>query len=157
MAVDISHIKDRDIANAFDSSFNVFPFGSYTAITNTASFTATTAQFTNASVDVTIDLTGTLAGAANLTTPTALQIAQALPGPTLNHGYVLTVINNSSGAFAWTLVGGSGVTVSGGTGGAAIAQHTSRYFLVTITAMTITNGQITAATVTIQNIGSGTN
>lgn len=116
----------------------------YNALINTASFTATAAEMASAQVNV-MDLTGTLAGAANVTTDTAAALFAALPNAKAGSTCRLRIINNSSGAFAWTLVGGTGVTIDGT---ATINQHTYRDFLVSV---------VSAAAVTIQNIGSGTN
>lgn len=126
-------------------ALQVFPVGQYAAATNTAAFTATTAQMVGAQTTV-LDLTGTLTAGAAITTPTAAAIIAALPGGGyVGETYALKLINNSSGAFSWTLTAGSGVTVSGT---ATVAQNTSRTWLVT---------EATATTVTMQNIGAGTN
>ncbi len=121
-----------------------FSAGVYSAATNTSSFTATTAQTIGKPL-VVLNLTGTLAAAANVTTPTAAQLWAAVGNAQAGQTYVLRVINNSSGAFAWTLVGGTGVTISGT---ASVAQNTYREWLVTLTNST---------TVSVQNIGAGTN
>lgn len=118
--------------------------GAYSAATNTSGFTATTAQISGAPL-VVLNLTGTLAAAANVTTPTASAIWAAIGNAQAGQSYVLRIINNSSGAYAWTLVGGTGVTVSGT---ASVAQNVSREWLVTLTSSTA---------VTMQNIGSGAN
>lgn len=116
----------------------------YNALTNAAAFVATAAEIASARENV-MDLTGTLAGAANVTTDTAAAIIAAIPNAKVGSTCQLRVINNSSGAFAWTLVAGNNVTVDGT---ASIAQHTYRDFLISVASST---------TVTIQNIGSGTN
>jgi hypothetical protein len=107
---------------------------------------------TNASVGATTaaagDLTGGLTticnysavGAANLTTRTAAQMFADM-GAVVGQSYELEIMNSSGGAM--TLVGGAGVTVNGT---ATIALNTTRWFSVTFTS---------AATVTIQNLGSG--
>ena len=102
------------------------------------------AKLTGAAVDVTLALTGALAGAANATTDTAANIIAAIPLAYVGQTYLLTIINESSGAFAWTVVAGTGVTV---TGTATIAQNTWRQFMVTVAS---------ATTVTLQNVGTGT-
>lgn len=94
------------------------------------------------------DLTGALnvtanysaIGGANLTTRTAAQmIADA--GLVLGQAYELEIMNPGAGTL--TLVGGTGVTISGT---ATIATQVARWFVVTVTG---------AATITIQNVGSG--
>lgn len=122
---------------------------SYVAITNTTSFTLTAAQVSNSGKggEVVLNMTGTLAGAATATTPTAALWIAAMPNAIPGATYTLRVINNSSGAFAWTLAGGTGVTVNGT---ATVAQNTFRDFAVTVNAAS-------GGTVTVQNIGSGTN
>jgi hypothetical protein len=79
-------------------------------------------------------------GAANLTTRTAAQmIADA--GLILGQTYEVEIMNSSGGTT--TLVGGTGVTI---TGTATMATNTARWFAVTVTG---------AATMTFQNLGSG--
>lgn len=111
--------------------------GTVTTAANTTSFTATTAQILPTSMNapsVFFTLTGTLAGAGTVTTPTAAQIFAALPsGAALGQAYLLKIANESSGAFAWTLAGGTGVTL---TGSGVIPQYGSRNFLVTFTSAT---------------------
>lgn len=96
---------------------------------------------------VVLNMTGTLGAGANLTTDTAANMAAALAGygtaPTATIAYILRIINSSGGAFSWTVVGGTGVTVNGT---ATIAQNTWREFLVTISG---------GNTVTMQAIGTG--
>jgi len=104
----------------------------------------TAAKLTGAAVDVSLALTGALAAAANATTDTAADIISAIPLAYVGQTYGLRIINNSSGAFAWTIVAGVGVTVNGT---ATIAQNTFRDFVVTIA---------TATTVTLQSVGVGT-
>lgn len=121
---------------------------SFSANTATTSTTLTVAQVTGNSGagEVVLSMTGTLGAGATATTPTAAAIIAALPAVKSGTAYTLRVINNSSGAFAWTVAGGTGVTV---TGTATVAQNTFRDFAVTVNS--------SAGTVTLQNIGSGTN
>jgi hypothetical protein len=95
------------------------------------------------------DLTGALTvnaiysniGANNLTTRTAAQmIADA--GLVVGQSYELGIGNTNAGTL--TLVGGTGVTISGT---ATIALNVLRWYVVTVTG---------AAAITIQNTGSGT-
>lgn len=121
----------------------------YTAIANTTSFTLTAAQVTGSGKGgfVVLNMTGALAAGATATTPTAALWIAAMPSAVPGAVYTIRVINNSSGAFAWTVAGGTGVTV---TGTATIAQNTFRDYAVTVNAAG-------AGTVTLQNVGSGTN
>lgn len=115
----------------------------YTANAATASTTATAASMTGKSF-VVLDMTGTLAAAGNLTTPTAAQLIAANPNFPLGGSYTLRVINETAATDAWTLVGGTGVTVSGT---ATISAASFTDFLVTFTSATV---------VGIQRVGSGT-
>src|SRR5215831_8922637 len=115
----------------------------YSAATNTTSFTATAAQFAGTNFCV-LNCTGTLGSGQNITTPTAAAIIAAMGSPLVGGNYRLRIINSSGGAFSWTVVAGSGVTINGT---ATIAQNTWRDFLVTVA---------TASTITMQSIGTGT-
>ena len=122
------------------------PAAAYYADSNAAAHVLTAAELTGAFASVVLALTGALAAAANATTDTAANIVAALPSPSVGTTYTLRVINESSGAFAWTIVGGAGVTV---TGTASIAQNTWRDFIVTVTA-------VATPAVSLQNVGTGT-
>lgn len=106
----------------------------------------TAANLTGSSNDVILALTGALTGAANATTDTAANIVAAMASPAVGAAYRLRIINESSANFTWTVVGGSGVTV---TGTATIAQNTWREFVVTVT-------NVGTPAVTLQNVGTGT-
>ncbi|MGN6657081.1 MAG: hypothetical protein ACTHJ9_17310 [Rhodanobacter sp.] len=109
----------------------------------TSAATATAASMAGSN-DCTLNMTGTLAGAANLTTATAAAlIAQAGNAP-VGSSWRVRIMNTSSGNFAWTLVGGTGVTVNGT---ATIAQDAWRDFQVAVGAN---------STITMQAIGGGT-
>jgi len=123
MAIDISKIKDGPTALALDSALNTTANGVYNAATNTTSFTMTAAQMGLTGVGsetAVLDCTGTLGSGQNITTLTAALMWAALAAPVNGQAYVLRIINNSSGAFSWTLVGGTGVTINGT---ATIAQN----------------------------------
>lgn len=114
----------------------------YNTASNTTAFTATTAQLTGKSL-VILDLTGTLGGAAALTTPTAALLIPAYP--LMSSGsYILRIIDRNSATNSWTLTGGTGVTVTGGT----VTFATYRDYVVT---------SPTSTTVTMTSIGAGTN
>lgn len=110
--------------------------------TNTTSFTATAAQVAPAVAgarQVAVLLTGALAAGATLTTPTAAQIAAAIPVPSVVGGtvigetWLLRFSNESTGAFAWTIAGGTGVTI---TGSATVPQNGARTYLATLVSAT---------------------
>lgn len=118
----------------------------YTTASNTTGFTASAAQVTGGLASVDLALTGTLGAGANITTPTAAAIVAALHCPTVGTSYRLRITNRSGGAFSWTVVAGSGITLNGT---ATIAQNTWREFV-----MTVTNAATPA--VTMQSVAVGT-
>lgn len=129
---------------------NIFqPNAKYNTNAATAATTLTAAQLTGGFADVVLAMTGALAAGANATTDTAANIMAAIPDGQayVGYSYKLRIINESSGAFAWTVVGGTGVTV---TGTASIAQNTWREFIATVTAVG------SAPTITLQSAGTGT-
>ena len=119
----------------------------YNVDSSAAAHVLTAANLTGGFVGVTLAMTGALAAGETGTTDTAANIIAAIPVYQRGVGfsYKLRVINESSGAFDWTVAGGTGVTV---TGTATVAQNTWREFLVTIA---------TATTITMQSTGTGTN
>lgn len=121
------------------------PSTQYAALTNTTGFTLTAAGNEAGAQDCTLALTGTLGGAANVQSDTALDIVAAVPNARAGTSYRLRVINASGANFAWTLTTNTGMTL---TGTMSIAQNTWRDFYVTLTSLTA---------VTIQSIGTGTN
>jgi hypothetical protein len=123
----------QDMQGAGYSTTNPTPQD--TQLGTVGAMTLTAAQFAHSSggSDVTLELTGTQVGAFNVTTPTAAQIVTAMNNPIPGQTYRLRVVNQSGGAFTGTLVGGTGVTI---TGTATIAQNTWRDFIVTITSLT---------------------
>lgn len=129
------------IVAAYGSVLNL-PNGQYHADTSTAGFTATGGEVAGAR-DVVLDLTGTLVGAASLQLPTAAALVAAVPDAVVGETYVLRVLNNSSGAFAWTLTTNTGITLNGTV---TINQNQWREWLVTLTSLTA---------VSLQNIGAG--
>lgn len=131
------------VSNIVTSGRNAF-----STATNTSAFTATTAQ-TSGAANVTLSLTGTLSAGAAITLPTAALLVAARSHPYVGETYRLRIINNSSGAFAWTVTAGTGDTV---TGTATVAQSTWREYMVSFT--NVTSG---SEAVTFQNIGAGTN
>ncbi len=122
------------------------PNCAYHADSSTTSHVLTAANLTGGFFSVNLAMTGALTAAETGTTDTAANIIAAIPVEQryVGFNYKLRVINESSGAFAWTVAGGTGVTV---TGTATVAENTWREFVVTIA---------TATTVTLQNVGTGT-
>jgi hypothetical protein len=114
--------------------------------TATAHVLTAATYLTGGATGVILAMTGALTGATTATTDTAANIIAAIPQAQRYIGftYRLRVINESSGDFAWTIAGGTGVTI---TGTATVAQDTWREYVVTIA---------TATTVTLQNVGTGT-
>lgn len=110
----------------------------YTANATAGATTAAAGDLTGAAY---VNALYSAVGAANLTTRTAaLMIADA--GLVVGQTYMLNIANSNAGTT--TLVGGTGVTI---TGTATIAQNTTRQFMVKVTA---------AATMTFQSVGTGT-
>lgn len=122
---------------------------SYSANAATTSATATAAQIVGTPPGgfVVLDMTGSLGGAANLTTPTAAALIAAAPNLGNTASYTLRIINETAATNAWTLVGGTNVTVSGT---ATIAAASFTDWIVTF------NKTAATPTVTIQRAGSGT-
>jgi hypothetical protein len=128
-------------------SINPWPTAAYNAATNTSGFTATQSQVM-AAQDTVLALTGTLTAGAALTLPTVSALLATL---TPQQGVVgsttlLRVLNESGGAFAWTVTTNTGWTLNGTM---SVAQTTFRDFIITI------NGVGASAAATIQDIGGG--
>jgi hypothetical protein len=109
-----------------------------------AGTTLTAANVTGGAATVYLAMTGALAGAANAQLPTVAVMAALLHSPTPGSSFTLRVLNESSGAFAWSVTTNTGWTL---TGTLSIAQNTWRDFVVTLTTLT---------TATLQNVGAGT-
>lgn len=115
--------------------------------TNTTAFTLGASQISGAAQTFLI-LSGTLGGAAAVTLPTVASLLAALPASVINSPVGLTwqlrVINNSGGAFAWTVTTNTGWTLAGTQ---TVAQSTFRDYVLTITS---------ATTATLTSVGTGT-
>lgn len=112
--------------------------------TSTSAATLTAASLAAGDPAV-IAMTGTLGGAATLTLPTVAILAAAAAGAVAQGAtWVVRILNQSSGAFAWTLTTAAGWTL---TGNMVIGNNTWAEFLVTIAAG--------GAAGTVQRIGSG--
>jgi hypothetical protein len=116
----------------------------FTTNSATANTTLTAANITGGSDEVTLNLTGTLGGAANAQLPTVAAMVAAIPNAFATQSYKLRIINSSGGAFAWTVTTNTGWTLNGTM---SIAQNTWRDFYITLTSL---------AAATLQNIGTGT-
>jgi len=132
------------------------PTVGFSALGNTASIVLPATQICSGRDISYVNMLGTLTANATLTTDTAANIIaliQNLFGPNVNvvgTTWVMRISNASSGAFSWTLAGGTGVTVAvmgGDAGSLAIAQNTWREFYVSI---------LTATTVYMISVGTGT-
>lgn len=114
-----------------------------TTNTSTSSATATVAQMAPTAYGqqaISLLLTGTLGAGGTLTTPTAAAIIAAVPlpvggasGSNVGSSWVIRISNESSGAYAWTLAAGTGVTVPTSVN---IPQYGAKSYLVTITSAT---------------------
>lgn len=111
----------------------------------TAAVTLSAANITGADAEVVLALTGALAAGAAATLPTVAALAAALHAPQAGLSYKLRIINESSGAFAWTVTTNTGWTLNGTM---TIAQNTWRDFIVMFTS---------ATTATLQSVGTGAN
>ena len=100
--------------------------------TSAVSFTASGALVTGGVSTVDLQLTGTLTAAATITMPSIASLTTALHSPNVGTSYRLRMINQSSGAFAWTVAVPAGYTA---TGTQTIAQGTWREFVVTLTTL----------------------
>lgn len=127
------------LQNIVDSTLIAPGLPKYTKNTTSGATTAAAGDLTGA-VEVFAEYSAV--GAANLTTRTAAQMIADAGNVQTNDAYVVRIINTSGGTT--TLVGGTGVTI---TGTATMATSTWRGFLVTFTG---------ASAMTFQNIGAGT-
>lgn len=134
----------QDMQGAGYSTTNPTPQDVQVATVGAITLTAAQFAHTGGGSDVTLELTGAQVGAFNVTTPTAAQIMAAMNNPIPGQTFRLRIVNQSSGAFAGTLLGGTGVTV---TGTATVAQNTWRDFIVTI---------VSSTQVTVRSIATGT-
>lgn len=98
-------------------------------VANTASAAATLTAVSVAGNDSfnVIAMTGSLSGGGALTLPTIAQVQAVLPFANINSGFVMRIMNQSAGNFAWTLTN-NGSFVTSGT--STIAQTTFRDFAV---------------------------
>jgi hypothetical protein len=116
----------------------------YNTNTATASATLTGANISGAINAVTLNLTGTLGGAANAQLPTVANLVAAIPNPVAGYSYKLRIANTSSANFAWTVITNTGWTLNGTM---TVAQTAFRDFKLTLNTLT---------TATLQNDGGGT-
>lgn len=98
-------------------------------VANTASAAATLTAVSVAGNDSynVIAMTGSLSGGAALTLPTIAAVQAVLPFVNINSGFVMRIMNQSAGNFAWTVTN-NGSFVTAGT--STIAQTTFRDFAV---------------------------
>lgn len=139
----------NNVINLANANFQQLS-GSIDSYQTNAATSATTLLNTNiaqpGTVEVDLNLTGTLTGAANATLPTVATMLQQLPQAQVGSTFKLRIINSSAGAFAWTVLTNTGWTLAGTM---TIAQNTWREFIVTVTS-------VASATATLQAVGTGT-
>jgi len=140
-------LPDQSGLNAAILNINPFQETNLNTAANTTGFTATATQIAGAAQNVLI-LSGTLGAGAALTLPTVANLLAGLPtnvqANPVGTSWQLRVINNSGGAFAWTVTTNTGWTLAGTQ---TIAQSTWRDYIIQITG---------AAAATITSIGTGT-
>lgn len=144
-ATDIANFSTAAAVAAVLAAFGFvlnLPNGQYSTDTSTADFTVAAGKVAGSRLCV-LDLTGTLAAPHNIQMPTAVALVAQVPNAVAGETYVLRIINDSVGAFAWTVTGNTGLTVNGT---ASILNATWREFLVTLTSLTV---------VVLQEIGGG--
>jgi hypothetical protein len=126
------------------------PGAQYKTNSATTSVTGSSGDIEGAG-DCVLDMTGTLAAGRTYTTRTAAQILANLPNAIVGTSWKVRIINDSSGNFAWTIAGGSGVTVAAGpnSGVLTIADSTWREFLMTVT-------NVATPAISMQAVGTGT-
>lgn len=96
-------------------------------------------------------IVGVPTAAANYTTDTAGNIVAAIQNAQVGSAIQFTLRNKSAGAFAITLVGGTGVTINAGDT-ATVAQSNQKTFLAVVTALPDYLGN--GAAVTIYSMGT---
>lgn len=140
-------LPDQNGLNSAILNINPFQETNLTTATNTTAFTATGSQVSGAAQNFLI-LSGTLGAGAALTLPTVASMLLGLPANVqaapVGTSWQVRIINNSGGAFAWTVTTNTGWTLAGTM---TIAQSTFRDFVVQITG---------ASTATITSVGTGT-
>ena len=102
----------------------------YLIDSNNAAHTLAAASVVGGSVEVDLNMTGSLAAGANLQLPTVAAVVAALANFQPGVAYRLRILNSSAGAFAWTITTNTGWTLNGTM---TIAQNTYRDFILTFT------------------------
>lgn len=115
----------------------------YNTNTATSGTTLTGANLAGGQLEVTLNLTGTLGGAANAQLPTVGNLVTALPNAVAGQEYRLRIINSSSADYAWTVTMNTGWTLNGTM---LIVQDNWRDFYVSLT---------TLSAAVLQSIGTG--
>lgn len=112
------------------------PNQAYNAKSNTTAFALVGADITGGVAEVTVDLTGTLGGNANVQLPTVAQLVAAMTvagiNPQPGMTYELDIIQRSA-ANTWTVTTNTGWTL---TGTMTLGNVTMRKFYVTLTSLT---------------------
>jgi hypothetical protein len=117
----------------------------YSTNSATSGTTLSGANLTGGTTQVSLNMTGTLAGGANAQLPTVANLVTAMLAagisPSAGQTYELDLLNTSGGAFSWTVTTNTGWTLNGTM---TIAQNTFRKLYVTLTSLT---------TATLQSVG----
>ena len=114
-------------------SFSILPTA-VSANSSTSSATLTAANMTGTYGAVILPMSGTLTTAATATLIDVPTLVANFPGAkvTVGQSFLFTLVNESSGAFAWTVATNTGWTLNAGVGGVTyvVAQNTYTTFVV---------------------------
>lgn len=111
-----------------------------TANSSTASATLTAANMTGTYGAVILPMSGTLTAASNAALIDVPTLVANFPGAkvTVGQSFLFTLVNESAGAFAWTIITNTGWTLNPGVGGVSytVPQNTYTTFVVQFTSQT---------------------
>lgn len=122
-------------ANSWQTLFSSFGMPNHLTTTNSAT-TATTLTAANVTGarEVFLHMTGTLASGQALTLPTMASVIALLPSLQIGSTYKLRILNESSGAFSWTITNNSWTTFT--VPNPAIVQKTWQDLIITVLSTT---------------------
>ena len=111
-----------------------------TANSSTSSATLTAANMTGVYGAVILPMSGTLTAAANATLIDVPTLVANYPGAkvTVGQSFLFVLVNESAGAFSWTVLTNTGWTLNPGVGGVSyvVPQNTYTTFVVQFTSQT---------------------
>jgi hypothetical protein len=111
-----------------------------TANSSTSSATLTAANMTGVYGSVILPMSGTLTAAANATLIDVPTLVANYPGAkvTVGQSFLFVLVNESAGAFSWTVLTNTGWTLNSGVGGVSyvVPQNTYTTFVVQFTSQT---------------------